>query len=169
MANAFVLDMPVELGLKLMPVIGADLTDPEGELFDHVVDKIDGICLGMSLIDFEGSDSGRIVDGGELEAADLLAAFSFEGQKLDDHLDVVAGDLFVVALGVDLAFARASWEPVQTIALEDPVNTGIRDFDAVIAFQIPDDPDRPQMVFAPEMQHLLSDFRRYLVWMAMRY
>lgn len=159
----------MELGLELMPVIGSYFADSERKLFDHVVDKIDGICLGLPLIDLEGSDAGRIVDGGELEAADLLTAFSFEGQKLDVHLDVVAGDLFVIALGVDLAHPGAAREPVQPVALEDPVDAGIRDCDAVIALQIPDDPDRPQMVFAPEMQHLLSNFRRYLVWMAMRY
>ncbi len=40
--------------------------------------------------------------------------------------------------------------------------------EAVIAIQVSDDPDRPQMVFAPKMDDLLHDFRRRLVGMTMR-
>ena len=48
MPDALVLDVPVELGLELMAVVGSDLFDPEWECSDHVVDKVDGIGLGVS-------------------------------------------------------------------------------------------------------------------------
>ncbi len=91
MADALVLDMPVELGLELMAVISPDLPYAEWEGSDHVVNE---------------------VDGRELEAPDLLASFPDECQKLDIHLDVMAWILFIVALGVHLADARSPWQPI---------------------------------------------------------
>ena len=40
MPDALVLDMPVELGLKLMPVVGADLPDPEWECSNHKITRL---------------------------------------------------------------------------------------------------------------------------------
>jgi len=91
MPDALVLDMPVEPGLELVAVVGADLPDPKREGFDDVVDEVDGICLVVSFVDPEGADACRVVDGGELEPPDLLAALSHECQKLDVHLDMAAG------------------------------------------------------------------------------
>ena len=45
MTNALVFDMPVELGLELVPVIRPHLPDAEWEAFDDVVDEGDGIGL----------------------------------------------------------------------------------------------------------------------------
>ena len=114
MVDTEILDMPVELRLELMAIIhcpavdfaeiderGSDLADAEREGRDHVVDEVDGVCLGVAFVDLEGSDPGHIVDRRILEAAKLLAAFSFEGQELDIHLDVMARHPLVVALGVD--------------------------------------------------------------------
>ena len=55
---------------------------------------------------------------------------------------------FLIAFGVQLTHSRASGQPVETIALEDAVNPCIRDFDAVIALEIPDDPDGPEVILA---------------------
>src|SRR5262245_31535252 len=57
-ANAFVLDMPVEPGLEFVSVVGSDFLDPEREPSDHVVDEVDGIRLGVSIIDLRGADTG---------------------------------------------------------------------------------------------------------------
>ena len=73
---ALVLDMPMELGLKLVTVIGSHFADAEGELFDDVVDESDGTGLCIALIDFEGPDAGGIVDGGILVALDRLLVFN---------------------------------------------------------------------------------------------
>ena len=47
MADALIFDVPVELCLELMAVIGSDLFDAERELFDDVIDKVDrvGLCV----------------------------------------------------------------------------------------------------------------------------
>lgn len=63
----------------------------------------------------------------------------------------MAGDLLGMALGVNLPEPRASWQPVETMTPEDLVDAGIRDLDTVMALQIPDDPDGPQMVLSPEV------------------
>ena len=75
--------------------------------------EVDGVRLGVRAIDFEGADACRIVDRGVLESADLLAASSFECQKLDINLDVVAGNLLVVALCVDFPGVRPTRKPVR--------------------------------------------------------
>ena len=80
MTDTFVLDMPVELSLELVAIVRPDFLDAERELFDDVVNKVDGAGLGVFLIDLERPNPGRIIDGGELEAADFPALFSFERQ-----------------------------------------------------------------------------------------
>jgi len=92
----------MQLGLELMAVVGSDLADTKREGFDDVVNEVDRACLGMLHVDFERSYPGRIINGSELKTTDLLAAFSLKCQELDVHLDMVAGNLFVVSLGVPL-------------------------------------------------------------------
>ena len=41
MADALVFDMPVELGLELVAVVGSDFADTERELLDDVIDGVD--------------------------------------------------------------------------------------------------------------------------------
>jgi hypothetical protein len=86
MAYALILDVPVELGLELMAVVGSDLFDPERELFDDVLDKVDRVGLSMLVIDLEGPDTRSVVDGGILEASYLLAALTDEGEEPFDRL-----------------------------------------------------------------------------------
>ena len=105
MADALILDMPVELGLELMAVVGPDLLDAERELFDDVIDEVDRVGLCVFVVDLERPDAGGIVDRGILEPADLLAALASEGEELDVHLDVMAWHLLVVTLGVEFAHA----------------------------------------------------------------
>ena len=153
MADTLVLDMPVEPGLELMPVVGSNFPDPERKLVDDMVDEVDRIGLGVAIIDLQGTNTGRIIDGCVLEAPDYFTAvFSFERQELNVHLDVVAGNLLVVAFGVNLAHSGPAREPVQTVVFEDPIDASIRDGDAVTALQIPDDPDRPEVVRAAQVK-----------------
>ena len=99
-------------GPELMAVISPDLPDVEWECSDHVVNEVDGICLGVAFVDFEGAYTGCVVDGRDLEAPDLLASFPDECQELDIHLDVMAWNLLIVALGAHLADARSPWQPI---------------------------------------------------------
>ena len=152
-----VFDMPMELGLEFVIIIRTDFTNAEWELFDDVVNEVNRVCLGMLLVDLEGANSGCIVDCRVLEAADLFAAFPFERQELNIHLNVMTWNLFLITFGVQLAHSCASGQPVKAVALEDAVDAGVRDFDAVIARQIPDDPDWPEVIFAAQIQNLLYD------------
>ncbi len=45
--DALVLDIPVELGLELMAVVGSDFLDAVRELFDDVIDKV--VSVGLSV------------------------------------------------------------------------------------------------------------------------
>ena len=76
MPDTEIFDMPMELSLELMTVIGADLADTERELIDDVIDEVDRVSLGMLLVDLERANAGGIVNGGILEAAYFLALLS---------------------------------------------------------------------------------------------
>lgn len=80
MADALIFDVPVELGLVLMTIVGPDFLDAERELFDDVIDEIDRIGLSVFVVDLERPDAGRIVDGSILQPADFLAALADEGE-----------------------------------------------------------------------------------------
>jgi hypothetical protein len=53
------------------------------------------------------------------------------------------------------------------MSFEGAMDVRIGDFDGVIALQILDNPDRSEMILAPEVEDLLLDFRRHLVRMIM--
>lgn len=95
-----IFDMPMELGLELVTVVGAHFANAKWKLFDDVVNEVDGVCLRVLLVVLEGANSGSIVDRCALEPTDLFAAFSFEGQKLNVHLDVMSRHLPLITFGV---------------------------------------------------------------------
>ncbi len=47
MANAPILDIPVELGLELVPAVGSDRLYSEEEFLDDVIDEVDRGGLRM--------------------------------------------------------------------------------------------------------------------------
>ena len=116
MSDPLIFNVPVEFGLEFMAVFSAYFKYSNGKLFDDVIDEADGVCLGVFLVDFEGSDPGRIIDGGILEPTHLFVSFSFEGQKLNINLALMAGHLFVVSFGVQLAHPCASWKSIEAVA-----------------------------------------------------
>ena len=69
-----IFDMPMEFGLEFVAIIRMDFTNAEWELFDDVVNEVDGVCLRVFIVDLEGANSGCIVDGCILEATNLFAA-----------------------------------------------------------------------------------------------
>lgn len=119
MTNALVLDVPMELGLELMPIVRPHLPNAEGEALEGIIDEGDGIGLGVSAVDLESTDTGGIIDSGILAAFDCFAIFTSEDQELDVDLNLVAGSLLLVAGSVNLAKPRPSRESVQAIALQD--------------------------------------------------
>jgi hypothetical protein len=53
MSDSQVLYMPMEHGLEFMAVFGPHCMDTKGELFDHIVNRINGFLLGVLLVDFQ--------------------------------------------------------------------------------------------------------------------
>ncbi len=142
----------MKFGLEFMTIVSADFVQAKGELLDHVVDKPDGVCLGMFWIDFQGPDAGCIIDCSVLVTLQLMASFIDKCQKLDINLYVMTRNLFLVALvGGDRALATILWQPIQAMTFEHIVNTLTRYFDLVIAFQIPGNSIRAKVVGAPQM------------------
>lgn len=92
--------MPMKFGLELVAVICPNFTDAKRELFNNVINEVDRACLRVFLINLESTNSGCVIDGSELKSAQFLADFSFECQTLNVHLDMMAGHLFLIALGV---------------------------------------------------------------------
>lgn len=150
----------MELGLELVPIIGSNFFDAEGELGDDIVDEGVGICLIMALIDFEGSNASSIINGGILVACDRHVVFAFECQKLHIKLNLMTRNLFLVPYGVNFAKASTVRRTTYPIAFEDAVDSSARDLDVMVAGQIPDNANWPQMVALPQMQDLLDDFLR---------
>ena len=103
MSDALVFNVPMELCLELMPVIGSHFSNAEGKLFDNIVDERDGTGLGVALVDFEGPDAGCVVNGGVLITLDGLLVFIFEYQKLNINLNLMPRDLPLVTNGMDFA------------------------------------------------------------------
>ena len=109
--------MPVELGLELMAIVRPDLAEAERKLFDDVIREIDGVGLGVLFLDLQGANARCIIDGCVLETTYLLTFFTDESQKLNIHLNVMTRDLFLIALGMNLAHAgtaRKTVHPVPT-------------------------------------------------------
>lgn len=107
MSNAKIFDVPMELGLELMAIIGSDLTNAEREFFNDVVDEVDGIGIGMLFVDFQSTNPRRVIDGSVLETPYLLLVISDECQELNIHLNVMTWDLLLISLCMHLAHAGA--------------------------------------------------------------
>ena len=75
MTDALIFNVPMELGLKFVAIVGAHFPDSERKPGDDVVDEGNRVGLGMSAIDFERSDRGRIINGGVLIALDRFSVF----------------------------------------------------------------------------------------------
>ena len=76
-------------GLELMAVVGTDRADTERKLSADVIDELDSVGLGVTTVDFQGSNARSVIDGRELIALDGAR----EGKKLDIDLHVMSGDL----------------------------------------------------------------------------
>ena len=114
-ADAFVLDMPVEFSLELVTIIGPDFFNPEWEFLDDMVNKVDGVCLGVAVINLKRSYTGCVINGRVLEPPCFLTTFSYECQELNVHLNVMARNLFLIPLGMNLAGPCSAWQPVHVV------------------------------------------------------
>ncbi len=62
--NAFVFDVPVKLGLELVPPVSSDTLHTKRERFQYMIDECDRVLLRVARIDLQGPDSGCVVNGG---------------------------------------------------------------------------------------------------------
>ncbi len=90
----------MELGLKLMPIIGSNFFDTKRELGDDVVDEGNGVDLIVTLIDLEGPDAGCIINGSVLVTLDRLVVFALEYQEFNIDVRLVG------FLGIGFLFIR---------------------------------------------------------------
>ena len=114
-SHAKILDVPVKLCLEFVTVIGSHCVDAKRKPLDNIVEKKNGIGLGVLLVNLEGADSSRIVNGCVLKTADSMAVFSLKIQELHIHLDVMARNLLLIAGGLHRAgfgILRQAVEPV---------------------------------------------------------
>ena len=51
MSNAFVLDMPMELGLELMAIVSSNFANAERELRYDMINEVDRVCLRVLVVD----------------------------------------------------------------------------------------------------------------------
>ena len=124
-SDALVLDMPMELSLELMAIVSPNFANAERKLLNDMINKVDRVCLRVFVVDLERPDTCRIVNCCVLEPANLLAAFPFEGQELDVHLDMVTRYLLLITLGVELPHPCASRQSVEAVASENAINPSI--------------------------------------------
>ncbi len=156
----------MEERLELVAAVCADGLDPERELLDDafdVVDEIDGVGLGVTLVDLQCADPRRIVDRGVLVASHRAAPFPLQSQELDIYLPVMARDPFLVAVGVHRSPTHPIREPIEAMALANPIHRGVRGLDIEVALQVPNDPNRPHGVRPAQVQDLLYNLVGCLV------
>ena len=153
----------MKFGLELVAIIRPNFSNAKGELFNDVINEVDRICLSVFVVNFQRSYTCCIIDCRVLEPAHLITMFSLKCQELDIYLDMVTWHLFLVTLGVQLPHSGTSRQPVKAIAFEDTVYPRIRYFDAVVARQVPNDPDRSQVIFAAQIQDLFDNLWRRLI------
>ena len=96
MLHPLILNMPVELGLELMPPVCSDGIDPKWEFLDHIINKLDGALLIVLPVYLKCSDTGCIIDSRVLIAANFIPLIIFQRQKLHIDLNMMPGNRFGV-------------------------------------------------------------------------
>ena len=155
--DAAVEDVPVEGGLELGTVVGLDHLDPEGQLFEHVVDELDGGLLVEVVVDAEHTEPRAVIDRGELVV--LPARAPDRRYELHVDLDPMPGLRLLVALPAVLValVALRRWQAAHVEALEDPPDPRGADLDLVIPLEVHRDLVRPEVVVLAQVNDLADD------------
>jgi len=98
--------VPVEASLEFVPVVCPNHPDSEGHLLDDMVDELDGVVLIMPMVDLYHTNTSRIIDSLVLEPLDGPVLSFSEHKEHHIHLDMVPGNLFLIAL--DMGARRPS-------------------------------------------------------------
>jgi hypothetical protein len=65
----------MKLGLKLMASVCSDCMDTEREFLNHIINKLNGIYLIVTRIDFQRPDPGCIINGCILGASSVNCCY----------------------------------------------------------------------------------------------
>jgi hypothetical protein len=68
--------------------------------------------------------------------------------------------LFVVTLGVDFAHADSARQSANAISTQNVSDASVRDCDALVSLQVPDDSIRPEVIFASQVKEFVGDLKR---------
>lgn len=79
-----------------MTVICSNGLNAKRKFFNYVIDKIDGVLLGVFRIKFYGSDTGCVVYCGVLKSFDFVIIRLGKYKEFNIHLDVMTWNLFFV-------------------------------------------------------------------------
>ena len=146
-------------GLELVPVVGTDRADTERKLSTDVIDELDGVGLGVTTVDFQGTNAGGVIDGRELIALDGAR----EGKKLDIDLHMVSRDLLFIPfhhlLGHDGAFVDATGQPFEAMPGEGAAHATFGDFDPVVALQVPGNTLGAEVIGTSQVEDFFIDLR----------
>jgi hypothetical protein len=116
MPHTLVFDMPMKLSLKLMASVCSDRVKSEGEFFDHIINKLNGILLIVTRIDFQRPDPGGIVNRRVLKAPDSVALKIPQRDKLDIHLDMMTQNLFGITSSMNRSARRILRQSSHTVS-----------------------------------------------------
>jgi hypothetical protein len=144
--HAQVSHVPMEERLELVAAIRSDRADSKRELFHDVVDAVDRIRPCVALVYLECSDSRGVIDRRVLIAPNGRSLPSRKRDELRVYLHVLARNLLLAPVRVHGASSDSVRNSGQAMLLTDSVDRCIRDFDVVIALEIPGNADRPNVV-----------------------
>lgn len=77
-----------------MAPICSDSVNAKRKFVHHIINKFNGIRLIVARIDFQRSDSGRIIYGCILKTSDSLTLKVPQSDKFDVNLDMVTRNIF---------------------------------------------------------------------------
>jgi len=121
--HALILDMPMKLGLKLMASVCSDRMDTEREFLNHIINKLNGILLIVTWVDFHRPDPGGIINSRILKASNSVAIKIPQRDKLDINLDVMTGNLFGVTSRVNSTAWCCLRQTPHSVSNESPIDT----------------------------------------------
>ncbi len=110
MLDAEISKMPVKFGLKFMAVIRTNCMNAKRKFMNYVVNEINGVLLGMLIVNFQRPYPGRIIDGRILESSGFIALLIPEIKEFNIHLNMMARKLFFVTVRF-LAFCGNLFNP----------------------------------------------------------
>jgi len=125
MPHPFVLDMPMKLGLKLMASVCPNRMDAEGEFFNHIINKLNGILLIVTRVDLQCPDSGGIINSRVLKAANPDSLKVPKRDKFDIHLDMMAGDFLGITASGNSPARRTLRQAAHPVSNKGPEDGGL--------------------------------------------